>query len=209
MDISKARDWVCGIARKDLREGLKAASNLSEWYRCQALARISTYSKDRIEQLNILDESFNSARLCSSPNRIVTVGSWPVKVLFTLGYSETGVERAKELLSILQAEKSPVKRGDALDFLLGAVINAPRDLFWEIYEQLFLACTTRLESGKKNAKGHSILVSWAGAINNLDEQRADMLLSAIEGPTHAAQAHRAIEWARGRSVDTLISRPNI
>jgi len=209
LDKSKARDWVCGIAEKDLREGLKAASNLDDWYRCQALARMALYSLDRNEQMNILNDSFRAARLCASPNRIVTVGSWPVKVLFNLGYNEAGEKRAQELLELIQTENSPVKRGDALEFLLGAVINAPSELFWEIYDQLFLACNTRLLSGKKNTKGHSILASWAGVISKLDMQRTHALLAAIDGPTHTAQAHRAIEWAKGRPVNSLVSRPNI
>ena len=209
MDISKARDWVCGIAEKDLKEGLKAASNLDDWYRCQALARIAQYSRDHNEQIKILHESFLAARSCESPNRIVTVGSWPVKALFNLGYREAGVTRAQELLSVIQTEKSPVKRGDAIDFLLGAVIDGPRYLFWEIYENLFIACTARLESGKKNGKGHGILASWAGVISNLDRQRVETLLDVLEGPTHIEHAHRSIERAKGQPVYVLVSRPNI
>ncbi len=110
---------------------------------------------------------------------------------------------------MILSEASPVRRADALNYLLGAVVGGPSDTFWRVFDAFISACTEKLQSGKKNSKGESLLATWAGPISQLDELRGESLLSAIEGPRHREQAIQSRERAKTRPISELVAWPNI
>lgn len=150
------------------------------------------------------------ARLQGDPNRIVSVAAWPIKVLCNGG--DGAAKLAKEIARLLadaQRVQSPVRKADALNLLLGALVAGPRDLFWKVYEGFLSACTDPLDSGRRNSKGESLLGQWAPVIMYFDPARGRMLIDAIQGPVIRKRAIEQLEKHSGESADALITWPNL
>jgi len=54
---------------------------------------------------------------------MVTVSSWPVKSLIRLGFESEAEAEAMRLLEVAVSEASPVRRADALNYLLAASVQ--------------------------------------------------------------------------------------
>ncbi len=111
-----------------------------------------------------------------------------------LGFTNEAYDQIHNLLTIIQTDDSPVRKSDALNYLLGAVTKCTDNIFWEIYNLFYETCTTRMLSSKKNSKGQSSLAHWAGYVTKRDPERGKQLVEAIEGPIHKQQALQSIEF---------------
>lgn len=210
MNPTVERDRISKLAASDWRKAAELASGIPDpWFRCQALSKAALLAPDKNHQLQLIHKAFESGAECSEPNRIVTVSTWPVKALFILGYLDEGENAAMSLLEVIQSEASPVRRADALNYLLGSIVASSMKTFWTVFDAFLTACTTKLESGKKNSKGESLLATWAGPISLLDIRRGESLLAAIEGPNHRKQAVQSRERAKNRCISELVSWPNV
>src|SRR5258708_37178064 len=136
--------------------------------RATALAYIAHHCTDVARKNRILKESFQAALETREPNRIVTVSSWPLKVLCNSGQDGKLKAEVNRLLAILAGEPSPVRRADALNMMLGAILRGPRSLFWHVFEQFQQACLAPLLNGKRNGKGESQLCHWIVVVNRVD-----------------------------------------
>ncbi len=211
MNSTENRNSIPQYAKQGWRYALERAESIEEaWFRCQALVGVARYVPEREQRLMVLQRAFAVGAMCDCPNRVVSVSSWPIKALYSYGFSQEADEAVRVLLNVIAQEASPVRRADALDLLLGAVLEADRSIFWMVYESFFDACTRQLESGKRNAKGQGLLSSWAGLVWKFDAARGNELVAALAGPTHKAYALQDIEIAKGKSLETFmaeISRP--
>ncbi|MFO7898913.1 MAG: hypothetical protein R6V58_07620 [Planctomycetota bacterium] len=87
----------------------------------------------------IIDESLEAAVSLDEPNRVVTVASWPVRAMVRsrdLRLSET----VDKLLRIITDVGNPVRRADALAYLLDAVHPAGRPYRERVLAPLRRAC---------------------------------------------------------------------
>lgn len=210
MNPTAERDSITKLAASDWRKAAEIAAGISDpWFRCQALSKAALLAPDKKHQLLLINKALDSGAECSDPNRIGTVSSWPVKALYMLGYLDEGDKVSVGLLEVILTEESPVRRADALNYLLGAVLAGSMSTFWCVFDAFLTACITKLDSGKKNSKGESLLASWAGTISLLDVHRGDLLLAAIEGPDHRKQADQSRERAQYKTTSELITWPNI
>lgn len=199
MDPTQARTIVGALAPKDWRAAETKARNIGDpWFRCQSLAKVSLHAADSSNQQRVLVLAVSAAYKCDEPNRIVSVGAWPVKAAVLLAHIQFARTTTEGLLQNLTQESSPVRRSDALYRLLGACAALPQNepLFWTVYKQLVSAATEPLLSGKRNQKGQSNLAQLAGHIYSRDPKKAAELLELLEGPTHRQHAEEQIRLGR-------------
>src|SRR3954469_1720155 len=118
------RDMVANIAKRQPARALQLARSITDaWFRCQALSYVALELSSTKERHSILNEAFSAASKLSEPNRVVTVSAWPLKVLSVHGDSRLLKSETDRLLTLIATEPSPVRRADALRFVVGAVIR--------------------------------------------------------------------------------------
>ena len=118
------RSRVWKLAPLDPAGAAKAARQIGHpWYRCQALSRAAEFH-DGAKRLRLLDLALNAAREQSEPNRIVTVSSWPMRVLAACA-SERAEQAIRELIEIAAAEPHNLRRANALQALAASVQGSP------------------------------------------------------------------------------------
>src|SRR5258708_3461022 len=163
-----------------LQAALRKARKIEDpWPRSTALASLAYGCTDPSKKNQILNESFLAALEMQEPNRIVTVSAWPLKVLCNSGQDTRVKVEVNRLLAILAGEPSPVRRADALNKMLGAILRGPRPVFWPVFEQFQKACLTRLENGKRNRRGESLLSRWVLVVDRFVSALRRELLRAI------------------------------
>jgi hypothetical protein len=115
------RDRVDSLRSRDVSAALTVARRIAHpWYRCQSLAAVASSMDDNRRAGAVLDEALAAAFAQSEPNRVVTVASWPVRVMVARHSADTSAV-VKRLLATIDPEPNPVRRGDALLALLYAV----------------------------------------------------------------------------------------
>lgn len=198
------------LAVSDPEEALRLARDIEDhWFRCQALALVAYRCEGDAMRATALTESFQAGWELGAPNRVVVASSWPLKVLCRKGGSQRLADEVRRLLAIIATDRSPVRAAESLDFVLGALVTAPRELFWQAYERLEDACRTPLHGGKRNVKGEALLVHWMPVLHAFDPVRAEQALSAIQGPVLAARARESIAQNPSVNPEKWISRPNL
>lgn len=90
------------------------------WYRCQALAMAAEAHASENVRMRLIDAAFDAAYEQSEPNRIVSVASWPLKLLSEIDSSRASV-RIEDLLRIISTEPHSLRRLDALVAVMQAV----------------------------------------------------------------------------------------
>lgn len=189
---------------------LKTAKKLSDpWRRCQALAQLALETSDRDQVDAVLKRAFASALELSDINRQVTVSAWPLKVLCRRGTPAKLFAETRRVVELAATDPSPVRRADALNTVLGAIVTGPRELLLEVLDRLKVACQTPLASGRPNAKGHSHLATWVGVVACIDGALAREMLEWIPGPTLRDRAEKSIALNEGADVNEVCSWPNI
>ena len=95
------------------------------WYRCQALARVAECSRGP-RRSQLLAASILAAQEQSEPNRVVTVSSWPARVLAGSAPTEA-LSLVRQLVGTAELEVHNLRRAHALQ-ALGASVADYRDL---------------------------------------------------------------------------------
>jgi hypothetical protein len=205
---TQQRNHVAAIARTKPREALALASRIEDpWFRCQALSIAAVHAPDRRSHEWAIEHAFSAANELSEPNRVVTVSSWPVKALGLAGHLSTMSSEVARLLQVISTESSPVRRADALRYLLGSVSRAPTDVASRVAGEFAAACLTPLQSGQRNKKGESNLEACLPAIARIDFPLAQSLLGRL-APSRSERAARALQAAENIPVTELLSWPN-
>jgi hypothetical protein len=207
---TRDRDHVAKIAATEPQEALRIARHIEDpWFKCQALALVAYRCNDFSKKNTIINESFQTALQLNDLNRIVSISAWPLKVLNKSGQAEKVKKEANRLLDIISKEQSPVRRADALNLVLGALLNGPLEIFWQVFEAFKSACDTRLIDGKRNTKGESTLCIWIPVVNRLDGQRTKEILQQIKAPTLRERAVESIQEHENTELHRLIYWPNL
>jgi hypothetical protein len=160
----------------------------SDWKRCQALASIAGRAAGRSLRLSLIEQAFDSAKATTEPNRIVSVGAWPARVLCDFGYRDHILEFVDRLVRIAETEPHPVRRADALYTLwchlrLG---RAPEDVLRRVLD-LFLAAAAVAHGWRRDRELRDVAVLLARMGWSDDAHAAQAL---IERPRVRRQAAR-------------------
>jgi hypothetical protein len=205
---TQQRDEVARVASSDVARALFVGREIDDsWFRCQALA-IAAIFLPMAERMPVIDEAFEAAAKLREPNPSVTVASWPLKALALCGYSSRVQSEGARLLLLISEEPSPVRRADALRFLLGATASSQQPIAANIAESFGAACLEPLANGKRNKKGAYLLEEAIPVIARLDSELATALVSQLP-PLRAGRARLAIDATRGQQVEQFYPWPNL
>ena len=205
---TQLRNRVAAIAKTQPREASELARSIDDpWFRCQALSIAAVHAPDQRSHKRAIDDAFSAANELTEPNRVVTVSAWPVKALALAGNMSSVSSEVARLLQEVSTESSPVRRADALRYLLGAVSLAPAAVAGRVAREFAGACLTPLQSGKRNRKGESNLEACLPGIARIDSAFAQSLLARL-APTRSERAARALQAAENVPVTELLSWPN-
>jgi len=209
MNVStQQRDHVASIAKIAPVEALELARGIEDpWFRCQALSIAAVHGPDRRSQQRAIDEAFAGANELREANRVVTVSSWPIKALALTGRLSGISSEVERLLQLISTEPSPVRRADALRWLLGAASRAPTAVALRVAREFTAACLTPLENGKRNRRGESYLELCLPGIACLDSDLARDLLTRLT-PLRSERAALALRAAASVAVTELLPWPN-
>ena len=207
---TKQRDRVATIAPKNASEALSLARGIEDpWFRCQALAIAAVHVRDVRSRKSAIDDAFSSASKLTEPNRIVTASAWPIKALVLAGEVSTRLSsEIDRLLRVISTEPSPVRRSDALMYLLGSVSGAPAHISHPVAREFVGACFTLLENGRRNHKGESNLEVCLPGIARIDPAFADSLLKRFT-PSRCERAENALKATKDRPLTELLAWPNL
>lgn len=123
-DVGK-RSRVHELVRVRPDDALELARTIQHpWYRCQSLTTVAEHYRDRHKKLKLLREALAVAQTQDEINRIVTVSSWPLRILVSLSFDETK-EHLVKLVAQADTEGHPLRRADALFALTNAVRANP------------------------------------------------------------------------------------
>ena len=197
------------LAATQPQRALELARAIADpWFRCQALSIAALHTTDRRVQGRAIDDSFASANELREPNRVVTVSAWPLKALALTGNATRVRYEVARLLAIISTEASPVRRADALRYLLGGVSASTMAVARRVAEEFAAACLAPLESGKRNRKGDSHLEECLPAIAHIDRDLADRLILRLPA-VRSERSARAIEASRHVPLSKLLSWPSL
>ena len=112
------------------------------------------------------------------------------------------------LLLVIAREPSPVRRADALRFLLGATAASRQPIAADIAEAFGAACAEPLANGKRNKKGAYLLEEAMPVIARIDSELATALLSQLP-PLRAGRARLAIQTTQGQQIEQFFPWPNL
>jgi len=79
-EVLKGRSQVVRNAPQQAITADDAHQIVDPWYRCQVLA-LCAERRSSEERLPLIDAALAAARELDSPNRIVSVAAWPIRVL--------------------------------------------------------------------------------------------------------------------------------
>jgi hypothetical protein len=206
---TQERNRVASLAASQPQKALELARTIADpWFRCQALSIAAVHSTDRRAQGRAIKDAFASANELREPNRVVTVSSWPIKVLVLAGNNARVPHEVTRLLSVISTEASPVRRADALRYLLGSVSASTTAVARRVAGEFAAACLAPLESGKRNAKGESHLEECLPAIAQIDRDLAERLILRLP-PARSERAARGIKASQQVPLTKLLSWPNL
>ena len=206
---TQQRTRVAAIAKSQPHEALALARSIEDpWFRCQALSIAAVHAPDPRARKSAIDDALAAANDLADANRVVTVSAWPVKALALAGKMSTVASEVGRLLQVISTEPSPVRRADALRFLLGSVSIAPPDVAGRVAGEFAAACLAPLQSGKRNRKGESNLEACLPGIACIDRALAESLLPRM-APSRAERAARQLHAARNVPITDLLPWPNL
>lgn len=176
---------VTKLAQSNPVCALATARTIKEpWNRCQAICRIAESAQNDQTRNELIRESFAAAMNLMEPNRIVTASTWPLAVLCKHQQWPVVEAESRRLSALIATEPSPVRRGDALDWLCKTMHTAPKELARPVFEQFVDTCLTLLSDGRANKRGQSSLTWMLPVIyKHIDRDWALKLVDSIIGPT--------------------------
>ena len=165
-----------------------ARSMGNPWTRCQSLASVAKHAPLSLPQrIELLREAFEAADHCKDPNRIVTAAAEPLEVLCILGQAETLKNEISRLLEIIDREPHPVRRQDALFWVLKMILRGKGPV--EIVEKTLVSFIKASRAGH-GWKRNRNLRDMAELLQPADSGKALMLVQMIEKPQVRRQALR-------------------
>ena len=206
---TRQRDHVTRLALTDSKAALALARAIGDpWFRCQALSAVALHTSAARLRETIVEEALSAGASLDEPNREVTVSSWPLKVLTTLGDINRARTEVSRLLGVIRREPSPVKRADAVLYLFGAVATGPRELVLPVVSALAAASRQPLAGGRPNRKGEMLLARCLTAIDRIDQALGEELIAGL--PASRTVTVRAdIARSRALSLKQLVPWPNL
>lgn len=118
----RGRAQVDRLAASDPKAALKLANTIAHaWYRCQSITAAAEQLRGK-EQLTALSAALAAAKEQSEPNRVVSVASWPVKVLAKVN-PDKAAQWVAELVAFAETEPHNLRRAHALQRL--AFVTSP------------------------------------------------------------------------------------
>ncbi len=133
VDSSITKEDVAGRARVDRlvhtepREALKLARAIRHpWYRCQSLSTVAAHWGTAAQRVEVLGEALQSAEEQTEINRIVTVASWPLRVMASIDADATA-RYVRRFVKLANQEPHTLRRADAL-FALADSISGKSEL---------------------------------------------------------------------------------
>jgi hypothetical protein len=131
IDSSITQEDVAGRARvhklvlTDPREALKVARAIRHpWYRCQALSIVAEHWGNAGQRKDVLIEALQSAEQQAQINRIVTVASWPLRVMTSIDVDAVP-QHLKRFVELANQEPHTLRRADSLFVLAKSVSERP------------------------------------------------------------------------------------
>ena len=206
---TQQRDRVATLApgRPDL--ALELARSIGDpWFRCQALSMAAVHASDRRMRDTVIKEAFAAANQLPEPNRVVTVSSWPIKVLAMTGDVVLVSAESARLLRLIATEASPVRRADALRYLLGAVSTIRADIAARVAQEFAAACLAPLQNGKRNRTGESHLELCLPALARIDPDLGRTALARLS-PSRSQRAAGQIEALRDVPIAKILPWPDV
>lgn len=123
----RGRAQVDRLAATDPKAGLKLANTIAHpWYRCQSITAAAEKLHGKA-QLDALSTALAAAKEQIEPNRVVSVASWPVRVLAKVDPEKTA-QWVAELVAIAETEPHNLRRSHALQSLAFATSPYPEIL---------------------------------------------------------------------------------
>ncbi len=155
---------------------------MAAWNRCQGLAEVAQGVQDRDDRARLLQEAFANADDCQEPNRVVTVGAWPLRALLDTGELEWFERELDRLLRVILAEPNPFRRQDGLYALL--FVDAPQLSFDRTLDLFCAAC--------REAQKTQTMRRVAEYVSRAHHAKAVEVCQLIREPRRRRQALRAI-----------------
>jgi hypothetical protein len=119
------RAHVHKLALTEPREALKVARAIRHpWYRCQSLSTVAEHWGSAAQRKDVLIEAFRSAEEQTQINRIVTVASWPMRVMASVDADATP-QHLRRFVELADQEPHSLRRADALFALACSVSETP------------------------------------------------------------------------------------
>lgn len=102
------------------RKALKIARAIRHpWYRCQSLSMVAEHWGNAAQRKDVLVEALRSAEEQTQINRIVTVASWPLKVMTSIDIDAVP-QHLRRLVELANQEPHSLRRADSLFALANA-----------------------------------------------------------------------------------------
>jgi hypothetical protein len=131
VDSSITKEEVVGRARvqelvlTEPREALKIARAIRHpWYRCQALSMVAEHWGNAGQRKDVLVEALRSAEEQTQINRIVTVASWPLKIMTSVDM-DAAPKYLSRFVELATREPHSLRRADSLFALANSVSGRP------------------------------------------------------------------------------------
>ncbi len=181
------RSRVHDLVRSDVGRAAEEARKIQHpWYRCQSLAAVAEVVKLDAGAAAMLREALAAAHEQTEPNRVVSVASWPIKVMIRrrVAGAETAVAK---LLALIATEPNPIRRANALILLLDAVFPEER-LRAQVLEHLLAAL-----QASRGWKSRRLLQFTAGIMVAESVAAAERICALIPPSKEARRAWRMVQ----------------
>jgi len=193
-DGPRGRARVALLATQDPPAALEAARHITHpWYRCQALANAAEHIRERKLALKALQEALDAADEQRAPNRVVTVASWPLRVLVVLGEDARVRSHLDRLMQRIAGEPHPIRRMDGQMALLAALKGCAPEVSNPIFEALL-----KTLRGAHGWRRDNMLGELAGMLLQRDKsERGWALVDECELPREARKVRKMLETRFG------------
>lgn len=190
-DASRKRNQADRPLASDLQAALASAREIADpWVRCQALTAVAERIENRADRNSVLLESLRAASELTEPNRILVVSAWPLRLLIKFQETRRVEIEIDRLLTVIAREPHPVRRCDALFWILKMLFPYSTWIpFSRLFDQFLQDC--RAGHGWKrdrDLRDMAVLLTSVG-----DARRAEQCLDTIEKPRIRRQAVRMMD----------------
>ena len=182
----RGRSEVDRLRAADLDSALKVARAIKHpWYRCQATTSVAESCTSQSESHRLLLEALSAAYELTEPNRIVSVASWPLRLLIQSD-PDGSIPIIEKLLLVISQESHSLRRLDGIASMFYRVAqNATA-------RNLIKPALTQAANEAKGWRTERIVASLATFCHPIDPGFAMELLSNRQPSQHLRQALKQI-----------------